>query len=286
MEYKITERKKEIKVKIFNIKLISKERKGTEAYIQLIERVFKNWPRIDVGSHRAIEFMRTIKDKDILLYYGQIIKYTILDDENWYNRKTNQLQSYEIDDDMYPNSVECKFFFLPEIHRFCYIDKNEFSDKQMEHFLRSSFQTAINESEELKIDIEVSLDAINEILSADIVSRLEIDVSYTNNDLTEDYEMFVDDDLKDTGVSSLHLVANSRKKSTLDLLKSKLLKGYLMLSRKNGSATATIKNGKKPRKKIITKDHPNRLSLQVDKEFMEHDVYTQMIQRYKSKKNE
>ena len=47
--------------------------------------------------------------------------------------------------------------------------------------------------------------------------------------------MFVDDDLKDTGVSSLHLVANSRKKSTLDLLKSKLLKGYLMLSRKNGS---------------------------------------------------
>lgn len=110
MEYKITERKKEIKVKIFNIKLISKERKGTEAYIQLIERVFKNWPRIDVGSHRAIEFMRTTKDKDILLYYGQIIKYTILDDENWYNRKTNQLQSYEIDDDMYPNSVECKFF--------------------------------------------------------------------------------------------------------------------------------------------------------------------------------
>lgn len=76
MEYKITERKKEIKVKIFNIKLISKERKGTEAYIQLIERVFKNWPRIDVGSHRAIEFMRTIKDKDILLYYGQIIKLT------------------------------------------------------------------------------------------------------------------------------------------------------------------------------------------------------------------
>ena len=98
--------------------------------------------------------------------------------------------------------------------------------------------------------------------------------------------MLVDDDLKDTGVSSLHLVANSRKKSTLDLLKSKLLKGYLMLSRKNGSATATIKNGTNPRKKIITKDHPNRLSLQEDKEFMEHDVYTQMIQRYKSKKNE
>lgn len=280
------EKRKGVKVKVFNIKLISEKRKGTEAYVQLIEQVFQNCPLVDVGRDRAMEFMRTSKEKDILLYFGQIIKYTILDKNNWYNRRTNQLQAYEIDNDMFPNSVECKFFFLPEIHRFCYIDKNQFSDLQMEHFLYSSFQPVINETEELKIDIEVSQDVINEILSAEIVSRLEINVSYTNNDLTEDYEMFVDEDLKETKVCSLHLVADSQKKSTLDLLKSKLLKGYLMLSRKNGSAVATIKNGKQPRKKIITKDHPNRLSLEVNKEFMERDVYTQMIERYKSKNDE
>ena len=285
MKKETSEKKSEIKLKVFNVKLISKTRLGTDAYVELIEGLIKECPRVDVGSHRAIEFMRIGKDSDLNLYTGELIKYTILDEENWYNRKTNELQSYEIKDDIFPNSVKCNFFFVPEAHRFFYIDKSEFSDRQIDPFLHFSFYMVIIKSEELKIDIEVSHNVISEIINADIVSRLEINVSYTNNDLSEDYEEFVDKDLKDTGVNNINLVANSNKKSTLDLLKSKILKGYLLLSQKNGSAKATIKNEGKPRKKIITKDHPNRLSLNVRNEFIERDVYNEVMRIYRSSNN-
>lgn len=274
---------KTIKLKVFNIKLISENRKGTSAYVELFESIQKKDPRVMISKDKAIEFRRFYINDDKTIFFGRLIKYQVLDTENWYNRKKDLLQTYEVEEGLFPNSTECEFYFIPEAHRFFFQDNTGFTPSQIASFLEIALHGVIAEDEEVKISIEVSQDVIDKILTAEIVSRLEISVSYTNNDLTEDYEKEIDNDLRNTGVDNIDVVAKSRKKSTLDLLKSKLLRGYLMLSRRNGYAKATIRNGKK-REIVETKDYPNRISIEVDGEYPERSIYNKIMKEYRPNK--
>ena len=82
------------------------------------------------------------------------------------------------------------------------------------------------------------------IKQAKSIKRLHINITYTNDDLTEDFEALWDDDLKRSKIGRTDITAKALKKQDIDLVNNQVLMGALQLSESNGYAEVVVKEGK------------------------------------------
>lgn len=249
-----------------NVKLLSDERSGDSAYFSLIEDLYKKDVAAKIASEKAMtlrnQFRTTIKWKgnsyDVL--YGKITRFTLLEGDNWYNKKTHEFEKVETPLDKYPNGFETDYYFIPAAHRFFIKVDSKVGINSTERFLQRALKEVTASTEDFSVHIIQSEDALEQILSAKELSLLKVNVSYTNDDIGKEAQELIDDLLKNGQVGELDAVLKPDQKGTLDP-QSNLVKGLLEISRENGTAEATIKDNEGKRKKIITHEYPQKITI-------------------------
>lgn len=276
---------KTIKFKVFNVKLLSELRSGEKAYREMFKTFFEADVRINTYSDKFIKFKTMFGIKDSEVIHGELIHYTNIDRDDWYDEIEDKETSVDIPPEKLKSAKMWSYFFIPSIHRFCFLDSADVSAGQIGKFLEEGLKKTLPMNEDIQVNIEISSDGIDEILNAKEVKSLKINLSYSNNDLTKDYAELLDNDMRDADVKDLEVDAKSRRNSTIDLQNSKILKAYLELSKSNGSAKAVIIKDKE-RVKIETKDYPLCLYVQVEGNDIQKSILDKMRSIFKRSNEE
>jgi len=274
-------KKKSFNILMFNIKVSPKTESEdfTEMYSKIIKKLHSENVAINTRGDKFME-LRTLNsfNNDEVLY-GYMTYYTILDTKDWYNKRLKTIETVELNEDLYPNAKEIEYFFIPKAHRFCFISKtNGIAMSQVELFLQKALPSLVEDGKEVIVTRELTEDVIERILNAPSLSRLEISLSYSNNDLSDDFEELLDNDIRDGHVEHLNLTAKSFKSETIDINNSKLLKAALKLSQSNGYAEAVIQNEHGKNELVATVEYP-RKELVLSTEGNEHRDVLSLIMR-------
>ena len=258
-------KKKNFKVQIINVKLLSDKRKGNDAYKEILVRINSNKISAPVrGGKTAI--LRTLWEEkysynncyyDIL--YGKLSKFTLIDRERkWLNFETMNSENVDIPKNMFPNLVETDYVFIPAIHRLIIITTKNININAVEQFLNIAIPQVIESYEDYEVCIEQSQDIFEKITQAEEIHKLSISISYTNADTGDDDFDFMDEQLKisNAGRLSMDILPDHTKNINLCSI---FISGALKVAKSNGFAKATIKNNDGRKTKIDTKLHPETI---------------------------
>jgi len=237
----VSDKETSFKFCIFNVKILPKEE---GLYSDVFQNIFKREWAFNTRSDKYMEIhsLSALEDKSVI--EGELIYYTILNGNDWYNRKTKRIENIEIDTNLNPNAKVGEFYFVPNAHRFCFVLKSGgISPSQVKIFLEKSLQRLYSEKE-IVVEEETSHDFLEIIKQAKSIKRLHINITYTNDDLTEDFEALWDDDLKRSKIGRTDITAKALKKQDIDLVNNQVLMGALQLSESNGYAEVVVKEGK------------------------------------------
>ena len=266
---------------IVNIKLQSQKREITdEVYASLFNHLHESKIAINTFGDRYTRLRTQMVYMNGAILGGKIVSYTRIGEDNWFNEDKNDIENIDLDKALHPNAKETDYYFIPKAHRFCFLLKNGFSGKAVVKFLNEALPTVINADEDIVVDIEKDRDTVERILQSNKILKLNVNITYTNADLTEDFDKFVDEDLRNSGIGVLDLEARSTKANSIDLDNSKILKSAVNLSISNGTVEATIiEDGR--RKVIKTEDHPRKDKIMLRKNFEYESIFEHIIEFFR-----
>ncbi len=271
----------------FNVKLQSNERKGSMAYLELIQTLFAQDILGRVSSEKAMilrtQFIQEVNYQNTLqrVVYGKISRFTLLEGENWYNRKNKDFVKYKAPDGVFPNAYETDYIFIPEVHRF-FIKKNpRIGVNTTKLFLENSLKQIVTTDENIIVNVMQSSDIIDYIIANDHIQYLKVNVSYTNDDIGSDAQEFMDELLKDGNIGSAEMIFKPDQNNQIST-KSKMVRGLLEVAKENGTAEATVINEKGRKEKIMTKDHPKQIIiLATEDELMRKKLLKENMEKYR-----
>ncbi|WP_372640233.1 DUF4747 family protein [Ancylomarina sp.] len=250
----------------FNVKLRSNERTGAEAYTELFKELFEKkivgTPKRGNSMILRTQFNTKIDNNTIL--YGKLARFTNLDSDEWINIGNLEKSTYELPKGMFPNLKETDYIFIPEAHRFCVRYKaGTVAMSQVTEYLINALTQCRKGTEEIEVYIEQSAETIEQILNSESIKKLDIQISYTNNDIGPEASEFVDEILKDMNASKIKMSISPDHNQELSR-DNTFLRGSLELAKSNGLVTASVINANGEAQKIITKEHPESFPVEAE----------------------
>jgi len=242
---------------LFNIKLLSNKRSGPEVYRELIHALHEQKVAVNTYSDKSMQ-LRTQFGTNEKVIYGKIVYYTNLESDKVYNDQTNDIEPHQFDPNIHPNPKETSYFFVPEAHRFAIIANKGVSDTGVLKFLTQGLKQVIDWEEEIQVIIEQANDGYDMILSANEVKSIEINLTYSNNDKSDEFQELLDEDMKISNTEEMTIIAKGDNVNPIEIRKSNVLTGALKLSQSNGNAKATIIGGDNKKVKVETKDYSRK----------------------------
>jgi hypothetical protein len=271
-----------------NIRLKSNNRKGDSAYVELINKIAElGYEKISLDKAMTIRtlFRNTadFKGTSHMYFHGKLTKFTFLDGGNWLNLKNKDLENYDLPVNLYPNACDADFVFIPSAHRFFIKINNKISLISLMKFLSAALNTVVPSDELFEVTMLQSQDVIDEILSSKKLSRLKVNISYTNDDLGDIAEVDIDDLLRGAQVGNLDMILKPDQNEYLDT-QSNFVKGVLKVAKDNGSAEASIENIEGKTYKINTSEHPEKFQIESKKlEEIPNNVFKLVMDKYRNK---
>ena len=257
----------ETKIQVINIKLLSNSRSGSEAYTELFRVLYgdKIHSKVFGDKHFILRTQFQYDANGSFVLSGKLTSFSILDTRHWLDFKDMDVVEYEIPKDHFPNLKETTYYFIPDAHRFCFEPMSGFSIKKVTAFLQESLRATISSEEQIETDIEISIDAIEEIIKAKSIQKIEISISYTNQDVNEDAAEYMDRELKKMQARKIDMTILPDQHDTLST-QSKMLAGSIGLAKSNGVVKATIIDEFDRTKIIETSDYPRTINVQFEDE--------------------
>lgn len=248
---------------VLNIRLISETRKGSDAYIQLFNKLHSEKIFINGHGDREIATRRILdfKFEDESYITGKIFTFSKLENSDWINITNMENTEIEIPENIHPNFKENDFVFIPSAHRLCIPKNPKVSLVATYKYFLEALNKIVDEGEMVNVSIEQSKDIFEQIIKAKSIRKLEIKISPTNDDINKEAEEFMDQELKKMNAGELLIIAKSDSKGKLSL-DSEVLNGSLGLAMSNGEVVADIIDNQDKKKKIITKEHPREVSVE------------------------
>lgn len=251
----VNEKPKQIRLRFYNVVIHPASKHQPQFYIDLYEKVFRQSRTYDTGGGKRTKMRSLSKGAEII--QGTLINYTTLDNDNWYNESSDEVVTHETEPNIYPNAKEWDYFFYPKKHRMAVVIKKGISWSQIENYFCKAFADASEALcyDEVKLTQETSQEGIDEIFALDTIDSLEIEISYSNNDINDITAAAIDEEFKNSNVSTIKTKVTGVKGNPLTLIEDKYLGSLVKLSKHNGYAKATGKSGHRI-KKVNTKDYP------------------------------
>lgn len=230
---------------VISIKLRSQKRRGEQAYYDMVAYLFLQKLRKSVGGQdmmlMSTQQEKRVKTKRIL--YGKFVKYTKLDGKDWFDDVELSYSSVETPENKNPNPREVEYVFVPATHRFFIAKSSKVSWQAVAKYLSTALKDAINDGEQIEVDVDRDKGDYEKIYNAQIVDWVEINISYTNDDTNAAAAAAIDKQLKKIKAGKAKLRFESDANNDLDITQP-LVKGAIDLSKSNGYTKARIKNKK------------------------------------------
>ncbi|SHL67603.1 protein of unknown function [Chitinophaga jiangningensis] len=254
-----TQRKKPKRVKyyVFNIKLRSNLRSGTEAYKNMFIELFRKKIMKPVPHDKEMilrtQFLKVNEGKEF--FTGKISKFTKIDNKDWINLDNLEIEEVAIPANRFPNLKETDYVFVPSAHRFAIVKKVEVTVPSVLAFLTDALQEIIMEGEYVDVIVQQANNVFEEILNANSIEKLKIEISYTNDDIVEGAEEFMDELLKGAGIGKLTIEAKADHNRNINVT-SEVIGGALLLAKSNGSVEAKIVDNQNKKQLLRTEEYP------------------------------
>ncbi len=205
-------------------------------YVRIFKKAYadKIHKESSPNKHCIFKFMFEEKEKnEVIFLSGTFAQFTYIQNDRWFNLNTLDLDAeFNIPDGLFPDTVITDFVFIPAAHRFCFRTASDIkmSPYPIRKFLESALNEACKENEFVQVDVESDKSSIDNILSAQEVRKLFIDINYSNYDIGNDLKAFVEEDIKASNSSRLKVEATQKPGVSIDIKKSKILTGALEAS--------------------------------------------------------
>lgn len=246
-------KQKKVEMVFINIVLYPSEKQKPEEYIKLLSSIMGS--RVMIPSSTSSDrstLLRTF-DKIGEYYHGYFCNAIFLkQDSKTLNVKANVLEETVVDPNKGLEAKDMEFWFYPKYHRFVVYKTNL---PRILKFLNGSFIEKLGDKDSFAINVEKDKNTIERIINARGVVSVKVSVKYTNNDNCDEWED-LDSDLRNSDTSNAELSLKSSKAKPIQVLKNKLLKAFLGLSKSYGTAKAEIINEDGHTESINTNDHP------------------------------
>jgi hypothetical protein len=255
----------------FNVKLYSLERKGESIYAELIQNIFRQDILVSIGAERAMtlrtQFTASATNQDLRhqIFYGKLLRFTLLEGNNWYSKTKHDFINYEVPLDAFPNAFETDYIFIPAVHRFFIKISSKINANITREFLEKAFSRVALSNEQVTVNVIQSKDIIDQIISSDDLRSLKVNVSYTNDDIGDEAQELIDKLLKDGQIGEAEASFRPDQNGNLST-KSSLIRGLLEIAKDNGRAEATIINENGKRQKIKTTNYPEKINIDSESE--------------------
>jgi len=128
-------------------------------------------------------------------------------------------------------------------------------------FLKEGLSDVLKSNESFTVSILQSQDTINEIINANELKDLYVNLTVTNDDAGDKAQESVDKLLKINNVGKIEAKIKPDATGNLNT-KQEFIRGLIELAKDNGEAVANVvdENGKKT--KVITSKFPEKISIQ------------------------
>ena len=147
-------------------------------------------------------------------------------------------------------------------------------------FLQSALNRVARQDEQVHVTLEKSREFLEDILDARDILDIILHVSFSNQDLNDEYTTLVDKQLREAEVEHLEISGRSRDGKSLNLTKSEFLMGAAGLVPSNGRATVQIVN-RHGQKEILDTDHyPRTFRIRCGEAGKAEAVIHQMMKAY------
>jgi hypothetical protein len=256
-----------IKFEIINIKLQTSTERRLDAYIKLFKDLVEKRIHIPVAENKHLILYGCYQHKTesgIDYLYGKIGKGVFFDNREGLaiDLTNGTSEKRENDQDTIINAITCEYIFIPTAHRFCFQIGKKIYSSDVIKFMKEAIKKIQNPNDIVRIEIENEPDAINEIMNATKIHKLNYVISYTNDDALGATANLFDQRLKRSGIGKIEVKAEADHNSILNFKGEELLEGGIELSRSNGiikSASITNVNGVK--KTVSSNKRPFQLEL-------------------------
>lgn len=246
-------KQKKVEMVFINIVLYPSEKQKPEEYIKLLSSIMGSRVMIQSGNSSDRSTLLRTFDKIGEYYHGYFCNAIFLkQNSKTLNVKANVLEDAEVDPNKGLEAKDMEFWFFPKHHRFVVYKTNL---PRIVKFLNGSFIEKLGDKDSFAINVEKDKNTIDRIINARGVVSVKVSVKYTNNDNCDEWED-LDSDLRNSDTSNAELVLKSSKTKPIQVLKNKILKAFLHLSKSNGMAKAEIINENGHTEKINTNEHP------------------------------
>ncbi len=256
---------KKYRFNVLNIKMRTSEDDKENGYIELFKKIHSEKISIKIigDNHTVVRtcFQSNTVNGDIVLY-GKLSKYTKIEGNDWLNLKNMETETIDLPEGTYPNFTETDYFFFPSIHRIAILANRKISINTAYNFFKNAINKVVEYDEMAEIAIETSNDFIEKIINAKKIERLEIAISYSNSDNYDYAAKAIDDELKNSNVNDISIVAKPDLKGNIDIEKSNFFMGILELCQSNGRAKATIRDAEDKRQVVDTSQYPKEFNVQ------------------------
>lgn len=271
---------------VLNIKLISNHREGINTYKRILEDLFSQTVIAPIG-HGKKAFIKSMFPFEVdgkSFFWGKILKFTDLENRNdWINIITKERESLDINPNIFPDPKEAEFVFIPQAHRFALRISEDFTIQNAYHYFQNAISKVIDNDEDYTVHIQQSKDIFQEIFDAVSVEKLYLSISYTNSDdIGDDMSEWIDSQLRGSNSKEATMSFEAGKNESIDV-KVPLIEGSLKLASENGEAEAKILNRSGLKKKVITRNYPEKNRANAPSEDdVKNVIFTQIMDRYRN----
>jgi hypothetical protein len=229
---------------ILNIKLVSNERKTEDILIEAFEKLKRRKIKKKVSSDREAA-IRTIFNSEVegnKVAYGKISSAIDLGNDVWLNENNMEAENFNgVPEYMKAKLRDTEYILIPKAHRlFLKQSKDYVTPRQVVKFLNEALSDVIKTDEDIEIFIQKDKEGLTQILEANVVTKLHLEITKTNQDLTKDFAEYLDYSMGDGNIETISTTYIPRDKAEGLNIGTPIIKGSLDLVAGNGKATATI----------------------------------------------
>ena len=180
-----------------------------------------------------------------------------------------------------PDFQIMEYIFIPALHRLCLLVRlDNRSLSMVQRFLYAALNRAARADEEVHVTLEKSRKFLQDILDARDILDIKLHVSFSNQDLNDEYTTLVDSQLRDAEIEHLEISGRPRDGKSVNLKKSEFLMGAAGLVPSNGRASVQIVNRKGETETVDTSNYPRIFRVRCGEGEKAEAVVHHMIKTY------
>lgn len=251
------------KKKFYFINFVLKvpEMQRPEEYVKVFSSISDN--KIQVQTYGDRRTFITLFQKLGENYVGTISNAIFVNpDSTSINSETYEISCPDIDPSEGLSLKQWDFYFFPHSHRMAIVGSCSLS--QVLKFFKKAFYETLGDEDYYSIYIEKDRGVLEMIVNSAKVSRLEMELSYSNNDNYDDWKDLLDEEMRSSNTKQAKFSFKSLSGRYLNLAQTKFMNALLWLTKSNGHAKATIEKEKGRCEIVDTNNHPKITQLEYE----------------------